>query len=153
MKYSGSLYAVKDIDIAVAFYQELFGMEILHDYGKCKTFVGGLTLQQDFDWLTGIPAGEIRQRANNGELFFEATDFDGFVAKLKARIDVELLHDVMTHTWGQRVIRFYDPDKHLIEVGEAMKTVLERFLSQGMSREEIALTMDVASAEIDKMLE
>ena len=39
---------------------------------------------------------------------------------------------------GQRVIRFYDPDMHIIEVGESMLTVVKRFISQGLSIEETA---------------
>jgi len=32
----------------------------------------------------------------------------------------------------QRVVRFYDPDKRIIEVGENIKAVCRRFLSSGM---------------------
>ena len=35
--------------------------------------------------------------------------------------------------WGQRSIRFYDPDKHIIDVGESMKVVIKRFLLSGVS--------------------
>ncbi len=33
---------------------------------------------------------------------------------------------------------FYDPDGHIIEVGEAMKKVIQRFLKNGWSMEEIS---------------
>ena len=36
---------------------------------------------------------------------------------------IEYVHPVKEHGWGQRVVRFYDPDKHIIEVGENMKVV------------------------------
>ncbi|MEW9121058.1 MAG: hypothetical protein AB2421_00005 [Thermotaleaceae bacterium] len=39
---------------------------------------------------------------------------------------------------GQRVIRFYDPDMHIIEVGESMETVVKGFIKQGLSIEETA---------------
>ena len=44
---------------------------------------------------------------------------------------------------GQRVVRFYDPDKHIIEVGENIKTVCKRFLDNGMTPEQVAERMDV----------
>ena len=47
------------------------------------------------------------------------------------------------HSWGQRVVRFYDPDRHIIEVGENIKTVCRRFLDNGMTPEETARRMDV----------
>ena len=69
---------------------------------------------------------------------FESDDFDGFIKKLRSRDDINLLHDIREHPWGQHVIRFYDLDDHLIEVGESMKSVVEYFLSKNMSYAEIA---------------
>ena len=37
---------------------------------------------------------------------------------------------------GQRDIRIYDLDKHIIEIGESMITVIKRFLKQGLTIEE-----------------
>ena len=31
--------------------------------------------------------------------------------------ETEFVNRLMTHTWGQTVTRFYDPDGNLIEVG------------------------------------
>lgn len=57
--------------------------------------------------------------------------------------DIEYVHPIMEHSWGQRVVRFYDPDKHIIEVGENMKVVCKRFLDSGMTPEQVAKRMDV----------
>ena len=38
----------------------------------------------------------------------------------------------------KRVVRFYDPDKHIIEVGENMKAVCKRFLDSEMTPEQVA---------------
>ena len=37
--------------------------------------------------------------------------------------DIEYVNPLMTHSWGQRVIRIYDPDHHVIEIGESMEYV------------------------------
>jgi len=34
------------------------------------------------------------------------------------------------------VIRFYDPDYHIVEVGEPMDSVVKRYLSEGFSVDE-----------------
>ena len=52
--------------------------------------------------------------------------------------DIEYVHPIIEHSWGQRVVRFYDPDKHIIEVGENMKVVCRRFLNSGMTPEQVA---------------
>jgi hypothetical protein len=46
------------------------------------------------------------------------------------------VHGVKEFPWGQRVIRFYDPDRHILEVGEKMEMVCKRFLDSGMTVEE-----------------
>lgn len=56
------------------------------------------------------------------------------------------------HSWGQRVIRFYDLDGHIIEVGESMKMVIKRFLASGMTMEEVSVKMDVSVADLTKLL-
>lgn len=152
MKF-GCLFAVRDINVARKFYEEIFGLTVVDDFGRNIAFDNGLSLQQDFDWLTGIPKEEMKHKENNCELFFEADDFDLFVEQLKTRSDVKFLHDVYEYDWGQRVIRFYDLDAHLIEVGENMKKVIKKFQDQGMTREMIAQRMDVTKEDVDRMLE
>ena len=79
---------------------------------------------------------------NNAEVYFEEDDFDMFVENLK-EFDIKYVHPVKEHSWGQRVVRFQDPDKHIIEVGENMKAVCKRFLNSGMTPEQVAKRMDV----------
>ena len=152
MKF-GFLLAVKDIKLARAFYEELFGLTVAEDFGRNISFDCGLSLQQDFDWLAGIPKEEMKEKENNCEVYFEREPFDEFVQKLKSRSDITLLHDVFEHDWGQRVIRFYDPDSHLIEVGEPITAVVERFMARGMSLAEIAAQMEVSVSDVQKMLQ
>ncbi|MFR1725782.1 VOC family protein [Emergencia timonensis] len=146
------LLSVKDINKARAFYEEIFDLKVDADFGINVGFDCGLALQQDFSWLTGIPSEEIKDRENSFEVYFEMQDFDEFVAKLKGRDDIRLLHDVKEHGWGQRVIRFYDLDNHLIEVGESMKSVIEKFMDQGMTLEEVAKRIDGTVMDVENML-
>ena len=72
------------------------------------------------------------------ELYFEVDDFDAFTEKLRRHLDVELVHPPMTYAWQQRVVRLYDPDWHMIEVGESMERIALRLLDEGHSVEETA---------------
>ncbi|KJR47530.1 Lactoylglutation lyase [Desulfosporosinus sp. I2] len=49
-------------------------------------------------------------------MYFEEVDFDGFILKINDIADINYVHPIVEHSWGQRVVRFYDPDKHIIEV-------------------------------------
>lgn len=152
MKF-GCLFAVEDIHAARNFYENLFGLTVSQDYGRMVGFDCGLILQQDFGWLTGIPEDQIKHEENNCELYFEVEDFDGFLQKLHTVANPLLLHDTVTCPWGQRVIRFYDLDNHLIEVGENMGAVARNFLAQGMSMEAVAEKMDVTVRDVQNMLD
>ena len=45
-------------------------------------------------------------------------DFVKFVERLEGLCpSVNYVNRLMTHSWGQKVVRFYDPDGNLIEVG------------------------------------
>lgn len=152
MKYGGTVLAVADVNQSRKFYEELFGLEVYQDYGINVSFTCGLSLQQEFHWLTGVPKEKILHNANNMELFFEETDFDGFLKKLEKRPDILCLNGVTEHSWGQRVVRFYDLDGHLIEVGEEMRMVVNRFLSSGMTLDEVSKKMDVSVEDLKKLL-
>lgn len=123
MKYMCSVMSVADINAARKFYEDLFGLELDQDYGINISFTCGLSLQQEFDWLVNIKKEDILKKSNDMELCFEEQDFDGFLQKLKQYPDIEYVGDVVEHSWGQRVVRFYDLDGHMIEVGEEMKKI------------------------------
>lgn len=152
MKYICTVLSVSDISAARKFYEDLFGLELYQDYGINISFTCGLALQQDFDWLVNLPKEKVLKKSNNAEVVFEEQDFDGFLDKLKKYPHIEYLGELVEHSWGQRVIRFYDLDGHIIEVGEDMKTVIKRFLASGMTMEEVSAKMDVSIADLAKLL-
>lgn len=152
MRYTCTLISVSDINASRKFYEDLFGLEVYQDYGKNIAFTCGLALQQDFDWLIDIPKEKIVKKSNNAEIVFEETNFDEFLDKLKKYPNIEPLDGVIEHSWGQRVIRFYDLEGHIIEVGEDMKMVIKRFLDSGMTIEEVSVKMDVSIEDLTKLL-
>lgn len=152
MKHVCMLISVADINAARKFYEDLFGLEVFQDYGRNIAFTCGLALQQDFDWLVDLPKEKNLKKSNNAEIVFEEQDFDGFLNKLKEYPDIEYLGEVIEHSWGQRVIRFYDLDGHIIEVGEDMKMVIKRFFDSGMTMEEVSVKMDASVDDLTKLL-
>jgi len=153
MKYECFCLSVKDIDASKKFYQELMGLEIDSDWGVNVGFKGGIALQQGFDKMLGIPKESIISRSHNMELVFEAEDFDAFIKKVEEYPNIELLKGgVVEQPWGQRVLHIYDLDGHIIEVGEKFLHVLQRFISCGMSVEEVAKRCDIPVADVEKYL-
>ena len=144
MKLKNPLLVVTDIDRAVTFYKEVLGLRVTMDFGANVTLTGGLSLQTRDSWaeFIGISPDELGQPGKVSEIYFEEDDFDAFADKLRS-FDINYVHPIKEHGWGQRVVRFYDPDGHIIEVGESIKTVVHRFLGSGMTPEQVAERMDV----------
>ncbi len=56
--------------------------------------------------------------SNQAELYFEESDIEQFVERLEMLYpDTEYVNRLVIHSWGQKAVRFYDPDGNLIEVG------------------------------------
>ena len=120
MKFSGFLIVVKDIEKARKYYHDLFGLEMLVDNDGNMILSGGLFLQEKRYWREFLGKDIVPQN-NACELYFEESDIEGFVRKLETLYpETEYVNKLMTHSWGQRVVRFYDPDGNLIEVGTPM---------------------------------
>ena len=146
MKFSGPLIVVSDMKKSKLFYSKVLGLDVILDFGANVTLTGGVVLQTKDSW-TGLihkSKNEIFFGGNDSELYFEEDDFDNFILKLRQIPDICYVHPVIEHSWGQRVVRFYDPDKHIIEVGENLNKVVRKFLNKGMSVENIATKMDVS---------
>lgn len=119
MKLKNILLVVSDIEKSKRFYEELFGLRAITDFGENVILTEGLVLQQKDIWEEGIQKG-VSFGGHDAELYFEESDMDGFLGKLKeSGLKVEFVDDkTPDHPWGGRVIRIYDPDRHVIEIGE-----------------------------------
>jgi len=117
LRLKNVLIVTKDIEKARQFYHDLFGLELVLDNDGNMILTEGLVLQDEKIWKTFL-GREIIQENNACELYFEESDIEGFVKKLEEMYpDVRYVNRMMTHSWGQKVVRFYDPDGNLIEVG------------------------------------
>lgn len=120
MKLKNVLIVVKDIEKSKQFYHELFGLDVLVDNDGNMILTEGLVLQDEKIWKSFLKK-DIIPRSNSCELYFEEDDMDAFVEKLERLYpDIHYIHRLLTHSWGQKVIRFYDPDGNLIEVGTSV---------------------------------
>jgi len=155
MKFSSPLIVVTNMEKAKRFYYEVLGLEVIVDFGANVTLTGGISLQTKDTWSSFIHKqdSEIVFGGNVAELYFEEDDFDDFIQKMNDIADINYVHSMVEHSWGQRVVRFYDPDKHIIEVGENMLMVVRRFLNSSLSIEETAIRMDVPVDYVKSCLE
>ena len=117
MRLKNILIVVKDIEKSRKFYHDLFDIDLVLDNDGNMILTEGLVLQDEKIWKSFLDR-DIVPKSNSCELYFEEQDIESFIEKLERLYpDIEYVNRLMTHSWGQRVIRFYDLDGNLIEVG------------------------------------
>lgn len=119
-KLKNTLIVVKDIEKSRQFYHDLFGLDLAVDNDGNMVLTDGLALQDETIWRKFL-GKDIIPKSNSCELYFEEQDIEAFIEKLeKMYPSIQYVNRLMTHSWGQKVIRFYDLDGNLIEVGTPM---------------------------------
>lgn len=142
MKFEMPVLTVSDIGRSREFYQKVLGLEVEFDFGENISFRDSISLW-DRERASEIVFGERgRFEPYNGakpvELYFETDDLES-VSSMLAKLDVELIHPLREEPWGQRNIRFFDPDRYVIEVGEPIENVVIRMDQEGLDHNEISV--------------
>jgi catechol 2,3-dioxygenase-like lactoylglutathione lyase family enzyme len=139
LKFDARLIVVNDMTRSRHFYEQLLGQKVKFDFGPNVPFEGfSIHLKSHFQSLLGdVAQFPVMQKAHWGELYFETDELEPIYQRLHTA-DVEFIHSICEQPWGQRVMRLYDPDGHVVEIGETMEGVVWRFYEQGLSREVIS---------------
>ena len=117
MKLKNVLIVVKDIEKSRQFYNELFGLDLVLDNDGNMILTEGLVLQDEKIWKELLEK-EILPESNSCELYFEEQNIEAFAEKLERLYPaIRYVNKLVVHSWGQKVVRFYDLDGNLIEVG------------------------------------
>ena len=136
MKFVCSLITVSDISQSRDFYERILGQKVRHDFGENVFFEAGFSIHLRSHFSSLIGGRTIVQGENSFELYFEQEDLETCISLLE-REGIELIHGIHEQPWKQRVVRFYDPDRVVIEVGEPMESVCRRLVYEGFSVERI----------------
>jgi len=136
MKYHSAVLFVTAIETSTKFYTQLLGLKVADDFGNNLAFEQGLSLWQvqgSHEIAKNLPVPGL---GNRFELCFEHEDMDDLYEQLKSA-KVKFFQHLNEETWGQRTVRFFDPDGHLIEVGEPMELFVRNLAQRGLSETEI----------------
>ncbi len=117
MKFICALITVEDIERSKAFYQDVLNQKIKFDFGENVFFEGDFAIHLKSHFQNLIEGKEIKSYSNAFELYFETDYLDDIENKLLIN-NVEFIHKTREQPWKQKVLRFYDPDGNIIEIGE-----------------------------------
>lgn len=144
---------VKDIEKSKKFYSDIMDQNIEFDFGKNIIFKNGLSVWEisSDHVITRSGKHHDTETTKAYELYFESDDLGKIQEKI-AHQNIDFLHDLMEEPWGQRTLRFYDPDNNLVEIGETMECFVTRMASEGMNTQEIAEKTTIPVEIIKKIL-
>jgi catechol 2,3-dioxygenase-like lactoylglutathione lyase family enzyme len=155
LKNCSTALFVKDISLSKDFYSNILGLEIELDFVKNVIYKTGFAIweiQEQHIIPVKLGLETIKnQTSNRFELYFETENITGILETLTLH-NVRLLHEIHEEPWGQNTIRFFDPDGHLIEIGESMKQFVSRFFLQGLSVEQISQRTSVPVDEVKRLI-
>ncbi|MFX1366201.1 MAG: VOC family protein [Promethearchaeota archaeon] len=140
LKFESSVFFVNDIKSSKYFYNKILGQKITMDFGRNVGFEGGFAIWEKNYALNTIfseDAKNIKVGVNHSELYFECAEIEIIFEELKKQ-EIQIIHPIIEHPWGQRAFRIYDPDDHIIEIAESMSKVVVRLHVEGNTIEEIA---------------
>jgi catechol 2,3-dioxygenase-like lactoylglutathione lyase family enzyme len=138
-KFICPLLVVADMQRARAFYENVLDQVVVVDYGENIAFEGSFSLHLHSHYQNLIDGKPISMKGNNFEIYFEFDDVDGLNKRL-IEAGVEFVHPLREQPWRQKVLRFYDPDFHIVEIGESMEYTCFRLHLEGLEPEDISKT-------------
>jgi len=150
IKFVCPLITVEEMERSRNFYENVLGQKVISDYGQNVGFEGfAIHLRSHYKIL--IDNKEVVACGNNFELYFEYDDVEQMVEKLKSE-NIEFVHELREQPWKQFVVRFYDPDKNIIEIGESMEHLVFRLKQQNYSSDEISKMTGLEKKFIKKVI-
>jgi catechol 2,3-dioxygenase-like lactoylglutathione lyase family enzyme len=155
LKNSSTALFVRNIEISKHFYLDVLGLSIDLDFGKNVIFKNGFAIWEIQD-IHIIPSklgiNKVRDNSvNRFELYFETENISQIYSILKSK-NVRFLHEIHEESWGQQTIRIFDPDNHLIEIGESMKQFVGRYFREGLTIETITKRTGIPIEEVKRLI-
>jgi len=140
IRFHSTVIMTQDFDKMKAFYQEILQQEIDIDFGNCVGFKNGISLWKLIeDYPVAKKLGRVYDKSGNKnlEICFETDNYDDVIVNLKKQ-NLKYLHETIEERWGQKTIRFFDPENNLVEIGETIPCFVKRFYNQGITVEKVS---------------
>ncbi len=153
IKLNSTVIITEDFNKMKTFYQEILQQEIEFDFGNCIGFKNGISLwklKEEYPIAKKLGRTYDQSGNKNLEIYFDTDDYEEVIFSLQKH-ELKYLHNSTEESWGQKTIRFYDPENNLVEIGETIPCFVKRFYKQGMTLEEVAEKTSVSLEMVKKI--
>jgi predicted enzyme related to lactoylglutathione lyase len=154
VKFRMPVLIVKDISVSKNFYQDVLSLEIEEDFGENISFKDSISIWETKTAERIIFKSEKQfppMKLKHLELYFETDEIEEIGKELNEK-SIEIIHGLKEEPWGQRTIRFFDPDRYIIELAEPISQVILRLAKADFKDKEIAHKTQMSIKEVRKIL-
>ena len=121
--FYNTIVFVKDINVSKDFYKSIIGLKVEQELETIVFFENHFVIHDRNNIIKTVfekkSISNIEQGRKNILIYFETDNIElSFQQVMQNK--VKLIHSIKKQEWGQNVFRFYDPDNHIIEIGEAI---------------------------------
>lgn len=121
IRFRNVIALVSDIKESKHFYEDIIGLKINQEFDTFILFEDDFAIHKAdlfYEYINKPYHGEKMGRGNV-DFYFTTSDLESYRDKLR-EAGVIFIHDIRRHDWGESVIRVYDPDGHILEIGDAV---------------------------------
>lgn len=151
MVFHSTVLFVANISQSIDFYIRLLNFSIVHDFGKNVILSQGITLWEIQPEHIITKQLETKNNSNRFELYFEIENLSEISNKL-VNEGVRFLHTMHSEPWGQKTIRLFDPDNHLIEIGEPLDVFVNNMHNSGLTPAQISIKSGIPIETVDGLI-
>ncbi len=124
--FVNTIVFVKDIEKSKTFYADALKQHVMQDFGALVLFENHFALHQaegiyQTVFKQGSQDASLDQGKKNLLIYFESDELEDMEARVR-EAGARMIHGIEKQAWGQKVFRFFDPDGHIVEIGEALDT-------------------------------
>jgi catechol 2,3-dioxygenase-like lactoylglutathione lyase family enzyme len=122
--FYNTIVFVSDIQKSRYFYEKIMSLKIEVDYSVFVIYENRLAIHEG-NKLQETIFGKVQKRIlkrfgrKNIDIYFETNEL-GKMEKILTNEHVKFIHKIKQQDWGQKVLRCYDPDMHIVEIGEPL---------------------------------
>jgi predicted enzyme related to lactoylglutathione lyase len=122
--FYNTIVFVKNIIISKIFYESVIGLKIEKEFETIVFFENHFVIHDRNSIIQTVFGKEkslLKKKQGESDIliYFETDDIESAFKQVTGN-KVNVIHSIKKQEWGQNVFRFYDPDKHIIEIGEAI---------------------------------
>ncbi len=152
IRYDSAVLFTQNVEAMTRFYTETMRQKVRFDFGRCRILEYGLSIWALDENDPAMKAPGLGKGPNSRlELCFDTEDFEADAAHVMA-FAPKMLHDMAEEAWGQRTIRFFDPDGNLVELGESIPCFCRRLYHEGMTPEQVARKTGVGLEQVKRYI-